>query len=183
MLIKKNKEFAQLRAITTEEPFNTDFSNQVVSLHNILKEKINIEDRLSQISVDPHSQLTKLQTDQVWAVIRKYSSVFDGDLTGGYNNASGLCYADFNFSENGPPTPNKGYFPSYSHKEQLQVQALADHLLDQGVMADPAKLGIPVRQTSPLLLVIKPKAVNIPASERTIKDLRLVGAFNQLNKH
>ena len=50
-------------------------------------------------------------------------------------------------------------------------------------MADPEKLGIPVLHTSPLLLVVKPKAKDKTASERNIKDLRLVGAFNQLNEH
>lgn len=183
ILLKKNNEFAQIRSVQCKPPLNTDFTNEVENLHTILKEKDNVEERLSQIKVDPHNQLTKEQKEKVWAVIKRHSEVFDGDLTGGYNNASGPCYANYNFSEEGPPMPNKGYFPNYSHKEQLQIQALADHLLDQGVMADPSKLGISVRHTSPLLLVIKPKAQDKPSGERTIKDLRLVAAFNQLNKH
>ena len=58
---------------------------------------------------------------------------------------------------------------------------MCDHQLDQGVMADPQVLGIPVLHTSPLLLVIKPSAKDKLAEQRTIKDYRLVAAFNQLN--
>ena len=183
ILLKKSKEFVQLRPITTEPVEDTDYKNKVDTLHEILRQKEEPESYLSRISVDPHQQLTQSQRDEIWSIIRKFATVFDGDLTGGYNNASGPCQADFNFADGTKPAPNKGYFPRYSHLESLQLQAICDHMEDQGVMADPETLGIPVLHTSPLLLVVKPKAKDKTAAERTIKDLRLVGAFNHLNEH
>ena len=124
---------------------------------------------------------TKEQTDRVWTILRKYHQVFDGDISAGYNNASGPSIADFNFQEDNPLMENKGYFPRYSHDEELILQGICDFYEDMGILQDPMALNIPIKHCSPLLLVQKPHTKLAAKESLTIKDYRVVGAFNALN--
>ena len=167
-----------LLATPTNKQPNTD---KLKSLLQVMKEKVNPEDYLSRISVDPHNVHTKEQTDRVWTILRKYHQVFDGDISAGYNNASGPSIADFNFQEDNPLMENKGYFPRYSHDEELILQGICDFYEDMGILQDPMALNIPIKHCSPLLLVQKPHTKLAAKESLTIKDYRVVGAFNALN--
>ena len=182
ILIPKTTNFVRIRPVYTDPPIPPlNEPDDLTNMHKLLKEAKKPEDYLSLISIDPHNQLTQSQKEQVQSILRKYHTVFDDDLSNGYNNASGKCFADFNFADNTRPPGNKGYYPSYTYKENLVIQAIADSYEDQGVLVNPEELGISVKHISPLLLVLKPSATKKPARDRTVKDYRLVGAFNALN--
>ena len=147
-----------------------------------MKEKIDPKEYLSQISVDPHQVHSKDQCDKVWQLLRKYHTVFNGDISVGYNGASGPSTADFNFQTENSLMENKGYFPRYSHDEELILQGICDYYEELGIMQDPQALNIPIKHVSPLLLVQKPHTKVKLKEELTIKDYRLVGFFNALKE-
>jgi hypothetical protein len=99
----------------------------------------------------------------------------------GYNGVSGPSIADFNFQEDNPLMENKGYFPRYSHKEEMILQGICDFYEDMGILRDPLALNIPIKHVSPLLLVQKPHTMDKESTAMTIKDFRIVGAFNAFN--
>ena len=60
---------------------------------------------------------------------KTYESVFDGDLSKGYNGYSGNHDVDFNFTNGIPPPVHIGCVPSYNKKEDnLLMQAMIDRL-------------------------------------------------------
>ena len=146
-----------------------------------MKEKVVPEEYLSKISVDPHNIHSQEERNQVWEILRKYHSVFDGNISEGYNGASGPSIADFNFQENNQLMENKGYFPHYSHEKEMILEGICYFYEDMGILQDPLALNIPIKHVSPLLLVQKPHTMDKESTALTIKDFRMVGAFNALN--
>ena len=182
LVIDKNSDLAQVRMMSKKQPTNKDYlSTTPESLKKMLREQEDIQESLAMIKIDPQSQLSSDQINEIKQAIDSNKEVFDGNLTGGYNSHSGKFVADFNFADNTRPPGSKGYFPSYSHKEELIIQAIADKYEDMGVLVDPQEAGISVQHTSPLLLVVKPSALAKPEDDRTVRDYRLVAAMNQLN--
>ena len=182
IFINKNSDLAQVRLMSTKQKTNKDYlSTTPESLKKMLQEEEDIQESLAMIKIDPQSQLSSDQKTKIKQAIESHKEVFDGNLTGGYNSHSGKFVADFNFADNTRPPGSKGYFPSYSHKEELIIQAIADKYEDMGVLVDPQEAGISVQHTSPLLLVVKPSALAKPEDDRTVRDYRLVAAMNQLN--
>ena len=51
--------------------------------------------------------------ERLHSIHKKHENVFNGDLTGGYNGASGIFEVNFNFKSNIPPTPNYDCSPNY----------------------------------------------------------------------
>ena len=180
-------QLPQTASIATIRPLFSTQSNaepntkKIETLVEIMKEKIQPDEYLSRISVDPHNVHTEDERTKVWDILKKYHSVFDGDISAGYNSASGPSIADFNFQEDNPLMENKGYFPRYSHEEEMILQGICDYYEDMGILQDPQALNIPVKHVSPLLLIQKPHTTDKDSSELTIKDFRMVGAFNALN--
>ena len=55
-------------------------TQELQKLVDVMKEKTKPEEYLSLISVDPHRVHTQEERDRVWAVLKKYHTVFDGDI-------------------------------------------------------------------------------------------------------
>ena len=179
--LPKTPHLATARPLLATPTNNQPNTEKLENLLQVMKEKVKPEDYLSKISVDPHNVHTKEQKDKVWEILRKYHTVFDGDISEGYNSASGPSIADFNFQEDNPLMENKGYFPRYSHDEEMILQGICDYYEDMGILQDPLALNIPIKHVSPLLLVQKPHTQATDKEKLTIKDFRVVGAFNALN--
>ena len=179
--LPQTASIATIRPLFSTQSCAEPNTKKIETLVEIMKEKIQPDEYLSRISVDPHNVHTEDERRKVWDILKKYHSVFDGDISEGYNSASGPSIADFNFQEDNPLMENKGYFPRYSHEEEMILQGICDYYEDMGILQDPQALNIPVKHVSPLLLIQKPHTTDKDSSELTIKDFRMVGAFNALN--
>ena len=179
--LQPTDSIAIARPLLSSPSGNVANTEKIDSLVEIMKEKNDPEEYLSKISVDPHNVHTQEERDKVWDLLRKYHTVFDGDISEGYNNASGPSIADFNFQSDNPLMENKGYFPRYSKNEEMILQGICDYYEDLGILQDPHSLNIPIKHVSPLLLVRKPHTKDKEEAELAIKDYRMVGAFNALN--
>ena len=146
---------------------------------------------LQQISIDPKKVLTKQQTEKVLEINSKYSSVFDNNLTKGYNNFSGRNEANFDFLNNSRPPVNHGKAPIYAREKDMHLlQAKIDELEEQGVVARATDLDVIPRYATPCMLVLKGSAAklepgvleSLPIHEK-LRYYRFVQAFNQLNEY
>ena len=108
-------------------------------------------------------------------------SVFNNDLTGGYNHQAGEFFADFSFSNKPPPT--RVYVPQYNKKCTDLQQAKCDELEAQGVIVDPKAYGIPILHVSPSWIQQKGRAKNKNLQDCSLDELRFITAFNTLNEY
>ena len=92
--------------MTEATPDPSDPSANIVSkVSKVLQPKIpsNIEQLLSLIKINT-SCMSREQIDHLNAINHSFCSVFDNNLSGGYNHHAGQFYADFSFSSKPPPT-------------------------------------------------------------------------------
>ena len=144
------------------------------------------ESYLSKLKYDPDGVIAKLPNgqqiiDRLKKANAEYHEVFNGDLTLGYNGASGPCKANWNFIQE-PPT-NHGKSVSYIKDEQkLITQAKIDRLYEQKVVQKPSELGIVVKMVNPIMVLKKTRVENEPWENiDPVNDTRLVLAANKLN--
>ena len=64
----------------------------------------------------------------------------------------GKYIASFSFKDNSKPPPLKVWVPQYNRACAELLQAKCDQLEAQGVLADPAELGIDIKHVSPTLI-------------------------------
>ena len=146
----------------------------------------NPESYLSKLTYDPDGILASLPNgkhiiDRLKRANAEYHEVFNGDLTLGYNGASGPCKANWNFIQE-PPT-NHGKSISYIKEEQkLITQAKIDRLYEQKVIQKPSELGVVVKMVNPVMVLKKTRVENEPWENiDPVNDTRLVLAANKLN--
>ena len=109
----------------------------------------------STVSVDPDNSLpedTRLQFQQL---LLKYDSVFDPDISSGYNGAAGPIQATVNIGPVQPPQ-RKGRVPQYSRNQLSELQAKFEELEQAKVFRRPEDIGITVEYLNPSFLVKKP---------------------------
>ena len=95
-----------------------------------------------------------------------HKHVFDGDLTLGYNGASGDFDVDFEFINDLPPPPHKGSSPPYyKHGEEAVLQAKIEELEKQNIVAKVSDLGLQPRYASPCMLAWKVSSKNMSKEE------------------
>ena len=92
-----------------------------------------------------------------------HKQVFDGDLTLGYNGASGDFDVDFELVNYLPPPPHKGSSPPYyKHGEEAVLQAKIEELERQNIVAKVSDIGIQLRYASPCMLARRESSRNMP---------------------
>ena len=64
----------------------------------------------------------------------------------------GRFEARFGFKDNSKPPPLKVWTPQYNRSCSELLQAKCDQLQSQGVLVDPAELGIDVKHVSPIMI-------------------------------
>jgi hypothetical protein len=117
--------------------------------------------------------------------------VFDGDLSGGYNGASGNFDVNFNFRGGVPPPPHYHSSPPYfMAKDEVLLQAKIDSLEEQGVVVKVADADIIPRYAAPCMLGLKNSVRNLAPGEyeklsinEKIKYNRFILCHNKLSDH
>ena len=142
---------------------------------------------LQQLVVDPHGLLAALENgdeaiQKLKTINEKYHNVYNGDLSIGYNGASGPCTADWDFIQEPPISHSK--VPIYAKEDQLyKLQLKVDHLYHQGIVKKPQDLNINLKLVNPIMLVKKGSAKDKPWDQiNPITDTRAVLAANILNE-
>ena len=113
----------------------------------------------------------------------KYVSVFDNDLTQGYNGAYGPHSCRLNWASDKRPTADQVRVVSYSHELKQLHQVVCDELTQQNVLGIPQESNVNVQFVCPSFLRRKPRAKNKPNHLLTKDDVRLVVNFSPVNDH
>ena len=96
---------------------------------------------------------------KLFSIHSEHISVFDNDLSSGYNGFSGDHTVDFNFKNDVRPPVHFGCVPSYNKREDdILMQAMIDSLEDRNIVAKANEIGIIPRFASPTMLVLKNSA-------------------------
>ena len=118
---------------------------------------------LSQIEVGKVSAKHKQELDAIHA---KYSTVFEDNLSAGYNGNSGNYDVDFHWIGNAPPYLEQGMVPSYTKKEQMKLlQYKIDELEAHNICARAVDVNVIPKFSSPPMLIMKQSGKNIPKDE------------------
>ena len=92
--------------------------------------------------------------------------VFDGNMSHGYNGASGNFDVTFTFNNNLAPPPHKGHFPPYYKRGEEEVlQAKIEELERQNVVAKESDLNIDLSYASHCMLARKVSSRNMSREE------------------
>ena len=113
---------------------------------------------------------------------RSYGAVFDESLKGGYNGHFGPFVCRLNWAGQTRPQSSKVRMANYDHELKGLLQEVMDDLTDDGVLADPQKLNIPVQAICGTFLRRKKKAAGKPKHLLTKKDVRLIINFSPINE-
>ena len=142
-----------------------------------------VSDILKEMSLDDAQTMTQTQLQTLTNSVKKHKAVFQKDLPG-YNHYYGPVYATLEFSGKSRPQPQKVRKPSYGAHGQLLFGQKCVEMQEQGVLADPAELGV-----QPILInnswIVKknnPETVKKPIQQCSAKDVRTVVGFDNLNK-
>ena len=123
------------------------------------------------INYDNLNHQQRIKVDQA---ILDHKTLFDKDLSIGYNHHSGPHYCSLNWADEKRPLSKKVICPNYNHQLNNLLQEVCDELTDQGVLAIPQNDKVIVQYVSPCFLRKKQKAKDKPNSELTKQDVRLV---------
>ena len=114
-------------------------------------------------------------------ILAQHLDVFDSSLPG-YNNHFGPVYATIQFGSRARPPPHKTRLPSYgSHGQKLASQKVLA-MIKKGVLVDPYTLGIQPALVNDSWVVKKPAFSKLSWDQCEEKHVRLVTAFDGLNK-
>ena len=113
----------------------------------------------------------------------KYKSVFDENLSKGYNMAFGKHYCRLNWASQARPQANKISNINYDYDTKVLLQQVIDDFTAQGVLGIPQNDNVSIQHVSPAFLVRKQRAKNVPKSELTAKHMRMVVNFSNLNEY
>ena len=95
------------------------------------------------LKIDIGAEVPKKLKEKLMSIHRSHSSIFDSDISLGYNGQSGDHDVDFHFSGDIPPPVHHGCVPSYtSRQDKVLMQAKIDQLEDMGVVAKAHEIGI-----------------------------------------
>ena len=141
---------------------------------------VSVEKLLCDIKIN-EKMLDKGQLESLRETHTRNRDAFHCDLKGGYNQSMGKYIASFSFKDNSKPPPLKVWVPQYNRACAELLQAKCDQLEAQGVLADPAELGIDIKHVSPTLIQQKGRAKHKSLAECTLDEIRFISCQNVLN--
>ena len=141
--------------------------------------------------INVESSVPKPIREKLFEIHEKHKNVFNGDLSGGYNGASGNFDVNFHFKGGIPPTPNYDSVPSYfSSQDLILLQAKIDELERKGVCVKVADTNIIPKYAAPCMLVkkhsvrsLKPGEYEGLSTEEKLKYNRFILCHNKLSDH
>ena len=185
IILEKNMHAFAIRAmkdapkVVAHKPFEAlpKYVPPVTDPKTYLQQLIVDPDGILAASEDGHKVIQNLKT-----INQKYHAVYNGDLSVGYNGASGPCKADWDFIQEPPVSHSK--VPIYAKEDQLyKLQLKVDHLYHQGIVKKPQDLDINIKLVNPIMLVKKGSAKDKPWEQiNPITETRAVLAANILNE-
>ena len=111
-----------------------------------------------------------------------YASIFNKDLTNGYNNYYGTHECGLNWASAERPSASKVNVPNYDHDLKVLQQELMDDLTDQNVLLIPQEHGMDVQAVCPSFIQRKQRARHKPKNELKKEDVRLLINFGPINE-
>ena len=111
----------------------------------------------------------------------EFASVFNKDLTTGYNGFYGKHECSLNWATSERPLASKVRVPSYDHDLKGLQQEVMDDLTAQGVLLIPQEHGIHVQSVCPSFIQRKQRAKDKPKHSLTKADVRLLINFGPVN--
>ena len=209
VLIGKNQEtsIVKVRPVTTFSPeknekiqhthtFNTtkEFNKKENTLQYIKRinqytgnqpqppEPASETDILKHIHIAP-GVMNPSQTEKCLSILKDNITVFDNDVTQGYNNYSGELDVDWNWLNNQLPPPNILKHPTYSNTDmKILLQAKIDFMESQNICMKAHLLGAPIQYASLPMLVPKSSLKQLDGKP-THLNYRFVMLFNKLNEY
>ena len=150
---------------------------------------VNNHDLKSIISIGKH--VPKHIYESLIKIHKSHEIVFNGDLSGGYNGASGNFDVNFNFKGGIPPTPNYDTKPIYySSQDNELLQAKIDELEEKGICIKVADTNIVPKYAAPCMLVKKHSVRDLQDGEydqmsikQKLKYNRFILCHNKLSEH
>ena len=146
----------------------------------------NYENKLINMKEDDNTHLISLgdMPEEARNIItdahEKFKSVFNNDLSNGYNHYFGKHKCHLNWATSERPLANKVRVPSYDHDLKGLQQELMDDLTDQGVLLIPQDHDIVVQSVCPSFIQRKQRAKDKPKQQLTKSDVRLLINFGPI---
>ena len=137
------------------------------------------------------SKVPKNIKEKLNSIHVKNSQVFDGDLSEGYNGASGNFDVDFNFKGGIPPAPNYDTSPCYfSSQDKDLLQAKINELEKKNICVRVCETNIIPKYAAPCMLVkkhsardLKPGQYEKMSIQEKLKYNRFILCHNKLSDH
>ena len=165
---------------TTEESQNNDDTNSYYKFSNMkVNEAKDGDENMKEIRKgDDIEENAKEMIDKAHNL---YNSVFNKDLSVGYNGYYGKHECALNWASSERPAANKVKVPSYGHDLKGLQQELMDELTNQGVLLVPQEHDIIVQSVCPSFIQRKQRAKDKPKHLLTKDDIRLLINFGPIN--
>ena len=136
----------------------------------------NMLDKLKDIKMNKDI-LSAKQLLRIEEIHRLNIDAFNDDLNVGYDGYD----ARLNFKVEQQAPPFRLWVPQYNKKCQDLLQSKCDQLEKQGVLADPIKNNINIRNVSPCFIQQKARAKHKKLEDCTMEEIRFISDFNVLN--
>ena len=136
---------------------------------------------LTQINLDDSKSLSDTQGAPFIKAVEDHLEVFNTDLPG-YNDHFGLVKPSISFNSATKPPPIRTKTPNYGEHGQRLFNQKCLLMKQKGVLLDPLEHGIQPLLMNNSWIIKKASACNKPWELLEVKDVRLVTAFDYLNK-
>ena len=127
------------------------------------------------------TDLTTEEKLHIKNIIEEYSDVFQLDLPG-YNGFFGDVSATYEFATASRPVAQRNYMPNYGQHGEKLYNIKCREMIEKGVLIDPYAHYIQPALVNNSWIVKKQHVKNKSWDKLGPKDVRLVTAFDQLNK-
>ena len=137
---------------------------------------------LKDIYIEP-GVMNKEQSERLQKILLKHHKVFNGDISEGYNNASGEFDVDWSWLNDQKPPPGVSRQEIYTNEEMNRIkQDKIDWMEAQNICFKAHLLGVPIKYASLTMLVPKSSFKNHKGPLHH-GLFRFVNLFNQLNEY
>ena len=174
IILGKDVKFCRIRDTSDNiQKSNPDYYSYQPKLANISES--------SNVNLITHGEASKEAKELIKNAHEQFASVFDKDLSTGYNGFYGKHECSLNWATKERPLASKVRVPSYDHDLKGLQQELMDDLTRQGVLLIPQEHNINVQSVCPSFLQRKQRAKDKPKHSLTKDDVRLLINFGPVN--
>ena len=179
--INIKKDVPKLQVRTTTEQSSVELNNITISppFHS---NSHSTDNNLKLIEINSQNIDPQVIKD-IKNINQEFISVFNEDLTTGYNMINGKHICKLNWANTNRPPASKVHAVNYDHDTKCLLQQVCDDFTNSGVLGIPQDHNIQVQHVSPAFLVRKQRAKNKPKDQLTINDVRLVVNFGKVNDY